>query len=501
MTELTTRERVDAALARIEPRTKAFIDGRFTDAADGRTFACTSPIDGHTVGHVAAGDAADVDRAVRAARTAFEDGRWSRLAPKARKRILLAVAEHWETHLDELALLETLDVGKPIGDSTSVDIPNAIGCMRWFAEAVDKLYDEVAPSPADVVATITREPMGVVGAVTPWNFALMISSWKLAPALAVGNSVVLKPAEQSPLACLRAAELAVEAGLPPGVLNVVPGYGETAGQALGRHMDVDCLAFTGSAEIGKLFLTYSGESNMKPVSLECGGKTPQIVLADAGDLDTIAEETAWGIFFNQGQVCNAGSRLLVQDRVHDALMDKVAAIARDITPGDPRDPATKLGALVDATQQQRVLDYIRLGREEGARLALGGDAASPVSGGCYVEPTIFDDVAPEMRIAREEIFGPVLSTLTFRDVDEAIRVGNATVYGLAASVWTTDIDTAHRMGKALRAGNVWINCWDGGDVGTPFGGYKQSGFGRDKSLHAIDKYVQLKTTWVQLRGG
>jgi acyl-CoA reductase-like NAD-dependent aldehyde dehydrogenase len=266
-------------------------------------------------------------------------------------------------------------------------------------------------------------------------------------------------------------------------------------------MDVDCLAFTGSAEIGKLFLTYSGQSNMKPVSLECGGKTPQIVLADAGDLDTIAEETAWGIFFNQGQVCNAGSRLLVQDRVHDALMDKVAAIARDIAPGDPRDPATKLGALVDATQQQRVLDYIRLGRDEGARLALGGDAASPVSGGCYVEPTIFDDVAPEMRIAREEIFGPVLSTLTFRDVEEAIRVGNATVYGLAASVWTKDIDTAHRMGKALRAGNVWINCWDGGDVGTPFGGYKQSGFGRDKSLHAIDKYVQLKTTWVQLRGG
>jgi len=329
----------------------------------------------------------------------------------------------------------------------------------------------------------------------------MISAWKLAPALAVGNSVVLKPAEQSPLACLRAAELAVEAGLPPGVLNVVPGFGETAGQALGRHMDVDCLAFTGSAEIGKLFLTYSGESNMKPVSLECGGKTPQIVLADAGDLDEIAEETAWGIFFNQGQVCNAGSRLLVQDRVHDALMDKVAAIAREITPGDPRDPATTLGALVDATQQRRVLDYIRLGREEGARLALGGEAASPVSGGCYVEPTIFDDVAPGMRIAREEIFGPVLSTLTFRDAEEAVRVGNATVYGLAASVWTKDIDTAHRMGKALRAGNVWINCWDGGDVGTPFGGYKQSGFGRDKSLHAIDKYVQLKTTWVQVRGG
>ncbi len=501
MTELTTREAVYAKRQTLKPRTRAFIDGDFVEAADGARFANESPVDGQVLAHVAACQSADVDAAVASARRAFESGVWRDMAPKDRKRILLRVADVLEAHADELALLETLDVGKPIGDSRSVDIPNAVACFRWFAEIADKLYDEVAPSPPDVVATITREPVGVVAAVTPWNFPLMISAWKLAPALAAGNAVVLKPAEQAPLTCLRAAELAVEAGLPPGVLNVVPGYGETAGQALGRHMDVDHLAFTGSAPVGKLFLKYAGESNMKPVSLECGGKTPNIVLADAEDLDAIAENVAWGIFFNQGEVCNAGSRLLVQADLHDALLERILRIAREIAPGDPLDPATRLGAIVDREQMNRVLDYIRLGREEGAQLAVGGNAARTGSGGYYLEPTVFDRVDNRMRIAQEEIFGPVLATVTFKDVADAIRIGNDTIYGLAAAVWTKDIDKAHRIAKALRAGNVWVNCWDGGDMGTPFGGYKQSGFGRDKSHHAIDKYVNLKTTWIQLRGG
>jgi acyl-CoA reductase-like NAD-dependent aldehyde dehydrogenase len=501
MTDLTSLDAVHAKRKRLQPRTQAFIEGRFIDAVDGKTFADESPVDGQTLAHVAACGTTDVDTAVASARRAFEDGRWRDLAPKERKRVLLRFADLLEAHADELALLETLDVGKPIGDSSSVDIPNTIACFRWFAEAVDKLYDEVAPSGPDVVATITREPVGVVAAVTPWNFPLMISSWKLAPALAVGNSVVLKPAEQSPLTCLRAAELAVEAGIPPGVFNVVPGFGETAGQALGRHMDVDCLAFTGSAPVGKLFLKYAGESNMKQVTLECGGKTPNIVLADAADLDAIAENAAWGIFFNQGEVCNAGSRLLVQEEVHDALVDKLVNIARDIKPGDPLDPKTRLGAIVDREQMNRVLDYIRIGRDEGAKLAAGGQQARTESGGYYLEPTVFDRVDNSMRIAQEEIFGPVLSTVTFKDAEDAIRVGNDTIYGLAAAVWTKDIDKAHRIAKALRAGNVWVNCWDGGDMGTPFGGYKQSGFGRDKSLHAFEKYLNLKTTWIQLHGG
>jgi len=500
MTELDSLERVKARSGNIRPRTQAFIDGRFVDAADGATFACESPVDGRVLAQVAACGEAEVDAAVRAARAAFEDGRWRDQAPKTRKAVLLRFADLLERHADELALLETLDMGKPIRDSRSVDIPNAVNTVRWYAEAIDKIYDEVAPSPADVVATITREPVGVVGAVTPWNFPLMIAAWKFAPALATGNSVVLKPAEQAPLSCLRAAELAVEAGLPEGAFNVVPGFGEAAGQALGRHMDVDCLAFTGSAEVGKLFLRYAGESNMKQVSLECGGKTPHIVLADDADLDTIAEQAAWGIFFNQGEVCNAGSRLLVQEDIHDALMDRLLAIAGEIAPGDPLDPRTRLGAVVDRGQMDRILDDIRQGRNEGARLAIGGGQARADSGGYYVEPTIFDDVDNRMRIAQEEIFGPVLATIPFKDAEDAIRLGNDTIYGLAAAVWTKDIDRAHRIAKALRAGNVWINCWDGGDIGTPFGGYKQSGFGRDKSLHAIDKYVNLKTTWIQLHG-
>ncbi|MGF1594495.1 MAG: aldehyde dehydrogenase [Kiloniellaceae bacterium] len=479
-------------------RNQAFIGGKFAPAASGKTFDCVSPIDGKVLTQVAAGDKEDVDRAVKAARKAFEDGRWSRQAPAKRKKVMLRWAELLEQHATELALLETLDMGKPIGDSARIDIPAVVNCIRWYAEAVDKVYDEIAPTGDDAVAMLVREPLGVVGAVVPWNFPLLMAAWKMGPALATGNSMVVKPAEQSPLTMIRAAELAAEAGIPEGVLNVVPGFGETAGQALGRHMDVDAVAFTGSGEVGKLFLKYSGESNMKRVSLECGGKTPNIIMADAPDLEAAATAAAWGIFFNQGEVCNAGSRLLVEDKIKDEVIERIVKVAKSMRVGDPLDPATQMGAMVDQGQMERVLGYIEKGRSEGAKVTLGGQRILAESGGYYIEPTVFDGVSNDMTIAREEIFGPVLSTITFGDAEEAIKIGNDTVYGLAAAVWTSDIKKAHRAAKALRAGSVWVNCFDAGDMTTPFGGYKQSGFGRDKSLHAMEKYTELKTIWIDL---
>ncbi|MGD1878017.1 MAG: aldehyde dehydrogenase [Kiloniellaceae bacterium] len=479
-------------------RNQAFIGGKFAHAASGKTFDCISPIDGKVLTQVAAGDKEDVDRAVKAARAAFEDGRWSRRAPAARKKVMLRWADLLEQHTSELALLETLDMGKPIGDSSRIDIPAVVKCIRWYAEAVDKIYDEIAPTGDDAVAMLVREPMGVVGAVVPWNFPLLMAAWKMGPALATGNSMVIKPAEQSPLTMIRAAELAAEAGIPDGVLNVVPGFGETAGQALGRHMDVDGIAFTGSGEVGKLFMKYSGESNMKRVGLECGGKTPNIIMADAPDLDAAATAAAWGIFFNQGEVCNAGSRLLVEEKIKDEVIERIMKVAKSMRVGDPLDPATQMGAMVDEGQMERVLGYIEKGKADGATVAMGGERILAESGGYYIEPTLFDGVKNDMTIAQEEIFGPVLSTITFGDYDEAIRIGNDTIYGLAAAVWTSDIKKAHRAAKALRAGSVWVNCFDAGDITTPFGGYKQSGFGRDKSLHALDKYTELKTIWIDL---
>jgi acyl-CoA reductase-like NAD-dependent aldehyde dehydrogenase len=479
-------------------RNQAFIGGKFVAAASGKTFDCVSPIDGKVLTQVAACDKEDVDRAVKAARAAFEDGRLSRLAPARRKKVMLRWADLLEKHATELALLETLDMGKPIGDSARIDIPAVVNCIRWNAEAIDKIYDEIAPTGPDAVAMLVREPIGVVAAVVPWNFPLLMAAWKMGPALATGNSMIVKPAEQSPLTIIRAAELAVEAGIPEGVLNVVTGFGETAGQALGRHMDVDSVAFTGSGEVGKLFMKYSGESYMKRVSLECGGKTPNIIMADAPDLDAAATAAAWGIFFNQGEVCNAGSRLLVEDKVKDRVIEKIMQVAQGMRVGDPLDPATQMGAMVDQGQMERVLGYIEKGKSEGAKVSLGGQRILSESGGYYIEPTVFDGVKNDMAIAQEEIFGPVLSTITFGDYDEAIKIGNDTIYGLAAAVWTSDIKKAHRAAKALRAGSVWVNCFDAGDMTTPFGGFKQSGFGRDKSLHALDKYTELKTIWIDL---
>jgi gamma-glutamyl-gamma-aminobutyraldehyde dehydrogenase/4-guanidinobutyraldehyde dehydrogenase/NAD-dependent aldehyde dehydrogenase len=495
---ILTHEEWSARAQKLRIPTETFIDGKPAPARSGKTFDCISPIDGRVLGRVAAGDADDVDRAVQAARATFESGAWSRRAPAERKKVLQRLAELMLAHREELALLETLDMGKPIGDSFRVDVPGSASCIAWFGELADKIYDEIAPTDPAALAMITREPVGVVGAVVPWNFPLYMASWKVGPALAAGNSVVLKPAEQSPLTALRLGELAVEAGVPPGVLNVVPGFGETAGRAVGMHMDVDAVTFTGSTEVGKLFLEYAGKSNMKHVSLECGGKSPHIVMADCPDLDVAARAAAIGIFFNQGEVCNAGSRLLVEEKIKDEFLDKVMAHGKKMVPNDPLDPKTRMGAIVDDKQLARVLGYIEAGHKDGAQLKMGGARARLESGGFYVEPTVFDRVDNRMRIAQEEIFGPVLATIAFKDAAEAVRIGNDSIYGLAAALWTRDLSTAHKMARALRAGTVWVNCFDHGDNTVPFGGFKQSGIGRDKSRHALEKYTQLKTTWIHL---
>ncbi|MGP2494448.1 aldehyde dehydrogenase [Mesorhizobium sp. PUT5] len=473
---------------------RPFIDGRYVDSVSNETFPCVYPGDGRLLTQVTSCNEADVDKAVRSARKAFDAGVWSRMAPTDRRRILLRFSELILANREELALLETLNVGKPIANALNGDVVSAASCIAWYAEAIDKVYGEVAEA-HEITTLVVREPLGVVAAVVPWNYPMSMAAWKLGPALATGNSVVLKPAEQSPFTALKFGELAIEAGLPPGVLNVVPGLGHIAGKALGLHMDVDCVGFTGSTEVGKYFMQYSGQSNIKRIGLELGGKSPQVVLADCDDLDAAAAGVAAGIFANAGQVCNAGSRLIVDETVRDALFEKIAAHAKSFTPGDPLEAATRMGSLVTQEQMERVLGYIDAGRAEGATTLVGGSRVRLETGGFYVEPTIFDGVRNDMKIAREEIFGPVLSAITVKGFDEAMEVANDTIYGLAGAVWTGSIKNAHRAAKAIKAGVVWVNCFDRGSMAVPFGGFKQSGFGRDKSLHAMDKYTDLKAMW------
>ncbi len=477
---------------------RALIGGQRVAARDGQTFDCISPVDGRVLAQVARCGAADIDAAVAAARAAFEDRRWAAQPPAQRKRVLIKLAELLMTHRDSLALTECLDMGKPLRFARSVDVSAAANCIRWYGEAIEKVYDEIAPTPADSLALITREPLGVVGVIVPWNYPLLMAAWKIAPALAAGNSVVLKPSEKSPLTALRLAELALEAGIPPGVFSVVPGYGPEAGSPLALHMDVDGIAFTGSTRVGKQIHVMAGQSNLKRAWTELGGKSPNLVFADCPDLDRAVEAAVNNVFFNQGESCNAPSRLFVEDSIKDQFLERALAMVPKYQPGDPLAPGTMMGAVVDCTQLATVLGYIDSGKEQGARLLAGGAAVEPVAGGCYVQPTIFDGVTNDMKIAREEIFGPVLSVLSFSDAAEAVRQANDSLYGLQAAVWTRDLNKAHGVARALRAGTVHVNQYNDDDITVPFGGFRQSGIGRDKSLHAFDKYTELKTTWIKL---
>ncbi|RTL27077.1 MAG: aldehyde dehydrogenase [Burkholderiales bacterium] len=494
------RDRADALKADKRIDGRAFIDGQRVATQSGASFDTRSPIDGTLLAVVARSEAADVDAAVQAARRAFDDGRWARQAPAERKRVLQRFAELIVQHKDELALLETLDVGKPIQYSLGVDVPAAARCINWFGEAIDKVYGEIAPTPHTALALVQREPVGVVGAITPWNYPMIMAAWKLGPALACGNSVVLKPSEKSPLTALRLAELAAKAGLPDGVFNVVPGYGHEAGEALALHMDVDALGFTGSTRVGRQMLAYSSRSNLKRVFNELGGKSAFLVFDDVDSVERAAHTVAGALFFNQGESCNAPSRLLVQESLADEVVSRIVALTPRYQPADPLDPTTVMGALVDDAQLRNVLGYINAGRQQGAQCVAGGAQALVGTGGYYVQPTVFDAVDNGMKIAQEEIFGPVLSVIRFKDEAEAIRLANATPYGLQASVWSRNLDRAHRVARALRAGTVHVNQYDEDDITVPFGGYKQSGNGRDKSLHALDKYTELKTTWIRING-
>lgn len=468
----------------------AFIDGKFQSSQSGNTFPTINPATGETLTNIAACNADDVDFAVSKARESFDDGRWSRLHPTERKEVIIRLAKLIKRNQHELAVMESIDSGKPIADCETVDIPETIHCLIWHAEAVDKIYDQSAPVGDEAMAVVLREPVGVVGCILPWNFPLLMMAWKIAPALAAGNSVIVKPAEQTSLTALRIAELAMEAGMPRGILNVITGLGPDVGEPLGMHKDVDMVSFTGSTETGRRFLRYSADSNLKKVVLECGGKNPAVVLADAEELDLVAEHIVNGAFWNMGENCSASSRLIVHEDIKDELMERILARARDWKTGDPLDPKNHLGALIDKEHFDKVSGYLDLGET-----ILGGKTDK----GCFIFPTIIDGVKASDTLAQEEIFGPVLSVITVRSTEEAIAVANDSEYGLAASLFSANGKQALRAAREIKAGTVTINCYGEGDITTPFGGYKQSGFGgRDNSLHAHDQYTELKTIWIDL---
>ncbi|WP_257318295.1 aldehyde dehydrogenase [Shinella pollutisoli] len=480
--------------------TRALIDGVFVDAENAAVFDNIDPASGRTLNRIAACSPADVDKAVKAARKAFEAGVWSRLEPRERKRILLRFAALLEENAAELALLDSIDAGKPLSDCENLDLPDVVNNIRWYAEAIDKVFGKISPTGEANLGLIVREPAGVVGMVLPWNFPAATLSWKISPALAAGNSIVVKPAELASLSTIRIAALALEAGIPAGVFNVVPGLGHVAGKALGLHPDVDVLTFTGSTEIGRQFLRYAADSNLKKVVLECGGKSPQIVMADAADrIPAIAENLAGAAFWNGGQNCTCGSRILVQSSIRDAFVEALVKAAGAWTVGQPTDRDSKIGPLIEESALTRVLGAVEQARKDGARIVAGGRRALPETGGYFVEPTIIDDVAPHMAIARDEIFGPVVAVLSFDTEAEAVRLANDSAYGLAATVFSNDINVAVRMARQVQAGTVAVNGYGEGDITTPFGGYKTSGFGGyDKGLEAFDQYTQMKTIWISL---
>lgn len=480
--------------AALSPDGRAWIDGARVAASDGNTFASLNPMGERTVAEIGAGSAEDIDRAVACGRRVFEAGDWSRADPLARRDVMKAVATLLRNHAETLALLDTLEMGKRIGEALD-DVEESALLFDWFGEVQDKGFDQLAASPAHTQASVSHEPLGVVGAVVPWNYPLHNACVKIVPALAAGNSVVLKPAEESSLSALLLGELCQRAGLPDGVLNVVPGLGHVAGEALGRHHDVDALGFTGSTEIGKRFQVYAGESNLKSVWLECGGKSPLLVFDDVEDLDAAVEAAASGIFTNAGQVCSAHSRLLLQQSVAEPFLARLRDRAEALVAGDPLDPATTLSPLVSRAQFNRVCSYLEAGREQATRFC-GGEPLSAADGSLFVQPTVFTDVSRDSRLFQEEIFGPVLSVTTFRDTEDAVSLANDSRYGLAASLFTTNLSRAHRVADALRAGTVSVNTVDAVSPQTPFGGVKASGIGRDYALHGMRQYMAVKTRWI-----
>lgn len=499
MTATLTHQDWQDRAARLDIATGLFIDGQSVAALAGDTFDCVNPATGALLARMARGQAADVDRAVASGLAAWRDGRWAKQAPRARADVLLKWADLVEAHSEELALLETLDMGKPISDMFNIDLPEVLKTIRYFAECIDKIEGAVTHTDPSALHTITHEPLGVVGAITPWNYPMLMAVWKLAPILAAGNCVVLKPAEQAPLTCTRLAQLFVDAGGPAGVFNVINGMGAEAGKALALHMDVDKITFTGSTAVGKLLLGYAGQSNMKRVALETGGKSPQIFMPDLYDFDAAVDRAVGGILDNAGQVCNAGSRLLVHRSIHDRFVARFVERAAVLyQPGDPLDPATTMGPLASQTQRANVQARITRALEQGATQALPALPAGLNAAGAYVAPTLFTHVRQDMAIVQEETFGPVASVQAFETEAEAIALANDSVYGLAASVWTADLKTAHRMSAALQAGVIWVNCFGDGDMTQPFGGYKQSGNSRDKHKDSLLSYLQTKSTWISL---
>jgi len=498
MTHLQTLADVTRLARDLPLPNNAFIDGRFVPAASGKTLPTTNPATGERLTDIAACDSTDVDAAVLSARRVFDAGSWSKLAPGERKTVLLKLADLMAREVNQLAVLESLDSGKPVSECLAVDVPETIHIIRWYAEAIDKLYDQTAPVGNGALALVVREPIGVVGCVLPWNFPLLMLAWKIGPALAAGCSLVVKPAEQTSLTSLRVAELAHEAGLPAGVLNIVTGTGKAVGEPIGLHPDIDMVSFTGSTATGRRFLHYAADSNLKKIVLECGGKNPAIVFDDADDLHSVAGHVLNGAFWNMGENCSATSRLLVQEGVKESLLAILAEQLGNWRMGDPLDPNNNLGTLISAEHFSKVNGYLDTARQEGLRILHGGSTEQ----GIYVQPTIVDGVTPQSALFREEIFGPILCITTFKTEAEAIALANDTPYGLAASVYTGTLNRAIRVSRAVRAGTVTVNCFGEGDATTPFGGYKQSGFGgRDKSVFALDQYTELKTIWIDVPGG